>query len=1340
MRRALGNSLEPRLLAIYNPITASKAFGGASMKTYADLVEALRRLRILDAGQIDRLTRSFGAENPDPRMVAKKLVADSQLTRFQANYLFTGKGNALLVGSYVLLEILGEGGMGTVYKARNWKLGQIVAVKLVRPERLANPAAIRRFQREIRASAKLDHANIVRTIDADEVGGNHLLVMEYVPGARDLHKLIRENGPLPLAQARRYLHRVAVGLQHAFEQGLVHRDIKPQNLLVSSGEAVATAPALMGRRPAESPSSADDTVKILDFGLALFCEGDDSTALTQEGAVMGTIDYVAPEQLQDSHSADIRSDLYSLGCTMYYMLTGQPPFVGGTLMEKMYKHQFDVAIPVEQLRGEIPSELGDIVRKLMAKRPEDRYQTPDELVRDLEALAAGAPPSSSSGVRLKPMALVPVAALAPLEQRDTDSPFAGLDHSDTAVDAPVSIRLHTVPTPARWKHTGLALGIGGSVVVFLIVMVALLLGLKALMHRPVAAPDDGRIVAAPPRKKPADADGNPARDKPDKEADAKPPAVEKTPDPNKGPVAAQELAWKKWLAQESSVRAKREAAAGKSFKLLESRFNDKDISFASFARELAAFKIEHGGTLAAVRGADLLGRLHSPLDDLDAAKLPADASALWRAWRNTGAPGAPPDGPPKELVAVRGDHRGRLWEPVSHVQFIDDKVILSVGATMAIFVATDTREPLAVVSPADLWALSPNGKLFAAGTYDGGLQVYDLEARKSLWNVEVFAGGGVRSLCFSPDSQTLAAGGGLNRAGNGNAGFLVRLLDAATGKSRGTSASLDNQIAPLSYTSDGNTLAAATTNGTLYLLNPRKLQDATPIPSLGGTVQFLLSPDGKSLAAYWYSLKALRLIDVRTRAVVLSVDDLVGDQTMRSLFTRDSSTFAFRESSNSVRLWKLPKTLIRKWDAHVDGPVSTFEFTTDDKELWTASAAVSGVMEVWDVKTGKPLKGPPPYDGAISDLRMSPDGNLVAWVSAGKNIRIWRRDKRTVLSTIHRPEGGPFAFSGDGKRLVTGELHMIRVWDTGTGLEVSPLKRRSPTLPSVAFAPDGRLLLAADVRGGIHCWNFDPAREPDFNQWQFGSNNSTVPRLAFLADGRRFTTFGESHPLHRWSLALDSAIGVAPNSYAACISPNGRFGLTNATLDGHVTIWNLDTAKELGSLETKENPGGVAGPDPRVIDIAVTPDERFALVLQGLARPRLLWLFAMDTGKEVFRFKPGDCARVAISPDGQHILTSDFDGACSLLDLHTGRFVRKIELGTAPVGHAAVFSPDGKLAAVAYASSLILLEMPSGNRIKEWQFPGPVQDVAFAPDGRHLAVANGNGTLYVLRLADAAKK
>ena len=401
-----------------------------------------------------------GPKKPDPRVVAKKLVAAGRLTHFQANYLFTGKSDSLLVGLLCL--------DGSPWRRRhgNGVQGQELEAWPNRRRQAGPPGASDQSSahpplraRNPARSAKLDHANIVRTIDADEVGGNHLLVMEYVPGARDLHKLIRENGPLPIAHARRYLHQVAMGLQHAFEQGLVHRDIKPQNLLVSGGDAVAKTPALAGGGPpAPVPSSAADTVKILDFGLALFSEGDGSTTLTKEGAVMGTVDYVAPEQLVNSHCADIRADLYSLGCTMYYILTGQVPFAGRTLMEKMYKHQYEEAQPVEQLRVETPPELGDIVRKLMAKQPEDRYQTPEALMRDLEALAAGAPASasSSSGVRLKPAPpAVPIAVLAPLQaERDTENPFAGMGQGDTASDAPVSVRLQKAPMPVRWKNAG----------------------------------------------------------------------------------------------------------------------------------------------------------------------------------------------------------------------------------------------------------------------------------------------------------------------------------------------------------------------------------------------------------------------------------------------------------------------------------------------------------------------------------------------------------------------------------------------------------------------------------------------------------------------------------------------------------------------------------------------------------------------------------------------------------------------------------------------------------------------------------------------------------------------
>jgi serine/threonine-protein kinase len=329
------------------------------------LVDALRQYRLLEADQLTALTRELQAGSPDPRTFAKELLRRGWLSAYQVNQLLQGRAQDLLLGSYVLLERLGEGGMGQVFKARNWKLGNIVAVKVIRPERVANPNALRRFHREIRVAGQLNHPNIVRALDADQVNGAPVLVMEYVDGA-DLARLVRQSGALPIREACDYISQAALGLQHAHEQGLIHRDIKPSNLIRTSHGSV---------------------VKILDLGLARLADSEEgqSTCMTQMGSIVGSPDFIAPEQARDSHSADIRADIYSLGCSLYFLLAGQVPFPGGTGTEKLLSHHMEEPPPVEQLRPEVPPTLAALVRKLMAKRPEERYQTPVEVVVALGA-------------------------------------------------------------------------------------------------------------------------------------------------------------------------------------------------------------------------------------------------------------------------------------------------------------------------------------------------------------------------------------------------------------------------------------------------------------------------------------------------------------------------------------------------------------------------------------------------------------------------------------------------------------------------------------------------------------------------------------------------------------------------------------------------------------------------------------------------------------------------------------------------------------------------------------------------------------------------------------------
>jgi hypothetical protein len=306
---------------------------------------------------------------------------------------------------YRIQELLGVGGMGAVYRAEHQLMERTVALKVINRSLTDNPATVERFRREVKAAARLAHPNIVTAHDADQAGDTHFLVMEYVEGI-NLARLVAEHGRLPVAQACEYIRQAALGLQHAFEQGMVHRDIKPQNLM---------------RTPRGQ-------IKILDFGLARFAmettpAGALLTAdpappvpgasLTQDGMVVGTPDYIAPEQARDAHTADIRADIYSLGCTLYDLLAGHAPFPEGTAVQKVMAHLQQTPRTLTELRDDVPAELVRVVERMMAKAPTQRYQTPAKVVEALTPFLPGTPASRRGSRRLLAVA-VAVCALAPL--------------------------------------------------------------------------------------------------------------------------------------------------------------------------------------------------------------------------------------------------------------------------------------------------------------------------------------------------------------------------------------------------------------------------------------------------------------------------------------------------------------------------------------------------------------------------------------------------------------------------------------------------------------------------------------------------------------------------------------------------------------------------------------------------------------------------------------------------------------------------------------------------------------------------------------------------------------
>ncbi len=309
--------------------------------------------------------REFLPPNAAPKNaeeLARELVRQRKLTKFQATQLWQGKGKSLVLGNYVLMDKIGQGGMGAVYKAEHRRMKRLVAIKMLPPELMKDAAAAARFEREVQAAAKLRHPNIVAADDSDCASGVHFLVMEYVDGS-DLAALIQKNGPLPVNQAVNFIIQAARGLEFAHSEGVVHRDIKPANFLLDKR----------------------GTVKILDMGLArIDGESAGQAALTTTGAIMGTVDFMSPEQAMDTKTADARADIYALGCSLYFLLTGKVTYEGDTVMKKLVAHR---ELPIPSLRAarqEVPEQVDAVFKKMIAKKVENRYQTMTEVITALE--------------------------------------------------------------------------------------------------------------------------------------------------------------------------------------------------------------------------------------------------------------------------------------------------------------------------------------------------------------------------------------------------------------------------------------------------------------------------------------------------------------------------------------------------------------------------------------------------------------------------------------------------------------------------------------------------------------------------------------------------------------------------------------------------------------------------------------------------------------------------------------------------------------------------------------------------------------------------------------------
>lgn len=379
-----------------------------SFETY---VAVLRKSQLVDEKRLNAVVEQVQAK-PDSddgaTALAQELEKAGLITAWQNEKLLQGKHRGFFLGKYKLLDYIGSGGMSTVYLAEHIRLKRRVAIKILPTKRVDDASYLERFLLEARAIASLDHPNIVRAYDVNNDGNIYYLSMEYVEG-QDLERRVRKSGPLDPNKAADFIRQAADGLTHAHKRGMIHRDIKPGNLLLDE----------------------EDTIRILDMGLARLTTLDRSLTIEHNERVLGTTDYLAPEQALNSHTIDHRADLYSLGCSLYFLLVGNPPFPTGTIAQRLIKHQVEDPKPIESFRNDVPKTLLAICAKMMAKKPEKRYQTAEEVSADLLTFL------KQQGIEVRRGRIAAVRTGEPdLRHSDTLDLLSGDTHVEKNTDTP----------------------------------------------------------------------------------------------------------------------------------------------------------------------------------------------------------------------------------------------------------------------------------------------------------------------------------------------------------------------------------------------------------------------------------------------------------------------------------------------------------------------------------------------------------------------------------------------------------------------------------------------------------------------------------------------------------------------------------------------------------------------------------------------------------------------------------------------------------------------------------------------------------------------------------------
>ena len=1173
---------------------------------------------------------------------------------------------------YEILGLIGKGGMGDVFKARHRRMERTVALKVINRELVRKPEAVERFHREAKTAASLSHPNIVAAHDADHVGDAHFLVMEFIDGV-NLDEVVRERGPLPVAEACDYIRQAAAGLQHAHEQGMVHRDIKPHNLmLTASGE-----------------------VKILDFGLASFAsemavEGAHDQTLqdvvaadhapkqmTQAGVMMGTPDYIAPEQAQDAHAADIRSDIYSLGCTFYALLVGHAPFGSGSALDKIKAHREQAPPPLSNLRHDVPAGVEAIVLTMLAKDPAQRFQTPADVVAALgeyQRVASERTPGTAlqpNRARRRRGVLTAIAAslaamflAATVFYIQTDRGVVRVEVADESLQVKLdgkTIEMKDGETPISIRAGEQKLLVRRGDFEFETDTFQLRRGNKVALKVELL---DGNVVVL------KDGERFGAKTLPEIAA------------PRVGPATKETL---------KLVRR----FQGHSATVFEVAFTPDGKRAISVSDDCTAcfWDLETGKRLLQSKqsGCQMRGIAISP--DGRYAVTTGLAVVLWdlsgpkflrtlvesTAGQVTYTAAFSVDG---RHLAAGSPHNGRLrvWETATGrevyettgatARYSPDGRLLAArrGNTVALLEA-ESGKLVRSLGGRELpyFLFSPDGRLLASRTQDGSLVLYEVQTGKPL-HTWMYAGRPAASAFLADGTRLLIKSHSPEN--------MLAVMDVKTGRElvrmKGHSASVSTaKVLP-----GERCVLSSASDGTLRVWD---LQDGRELARLdmdGHVIeQVALSPDGR------YVLSA-------------------GGSTFQP------KGQARQTGAYDVYLWQLPESM---WPKPAKNPpvVVTLkkggQYLVDGRPVDDTAELMNHLKSILEANSGRDVV----VDSA-KELGIEPVKQLVARIRqvGGKKVR-WPDWVPPEFAGEPMPsEGAPtsqirlareYAGHGarvhevriapDGKFAVSGgEMGSVSVWELASGTERKPFNGHAAPVYSLDIARDNRTVATGDRDGNL--WLWDAATGEPIRRLE--GHKGAVSSVSFAPDGRRLASGGGDQRVRIWDCSSGKVIRSLDEPrgqvLAVVYSPDGA-RIAAGGQDRTLRVWHAET----GELHHE-----IALAD-KLLRLAWSPDRPTIACSLGWNLTRSVHLLNLNEQRVEQRLPlEAGCWGLTYTSDGRFVISTSTDERLTVWDPKTGQRVASVSGPT--IGHSSL-APDGRT---------LLTGGSATPQLRLWQLPESV--------------------------------